>query len=87
MANFTEKQTDLHIRALGCLNVIKRINTLTHPIDETFATMRANSQKEYSELMVELMANILPGDENNAKPSPLHDIFENLLNQYSPEKN
>jgi len=82
--NFTEKQTDLHIRALGCLNVIKRINSLSQPVDETFATMRSNNQKEYSELMTELMANILPGDENNATPSPLHDFFQEMLNQHSP---
>jgi len=87
MENFTEKQKDLHIQALCCLGVISSINSLPQPCSEGFATIRSENQIQYAEIMQKLMANILPGDENNATPSPLHDIFENLLNQYSPEKN
>jgi len=87
MQNFTETQKDLHIKALSCLCVITTVNSLSQPCSETFATMRAENQAEYAEIMQKLVSNILPGNENNAKESPLHDIFESMLNQYSPEKN
>jgi hypothetical protein len=70
---FTEKQTDLHIKAIAKLSSIKVLTSMiTDHTDSScvadYITLRSIAQVEYAAIMRNLIEDYLPGDENNAIP-------------------